>query len=811
MAGALVAACQQGDATEIRSLATQYPDASRYTDPNGYTALHHALESGASSSAIRALINASPDETMTAQTTPEQCTALHLAASCPSTQAAVVDCLLRRQPVLATTLDAAGRSALHAVCRGDGRGRHASIDVVRAVYQAWKEATYLADQSGHLPIHHSYLTGAPGSQIRYLASLDPQSVSAPLQPDGRLLAHAVADDLSEGGGGSSTGVLESLVLADPATLFVADPKTGRTLVQTARDPAFCHKLGDAAARFSQIIQTHQRPGTSGSQDDSLHKKGGKVDDDTSTKKREGASGTKQKMGLSPEVMANDLVMACSQNLAEKVRLVVNTCPEAVRVRDQEGFLPLHWACYHGAGLDILKLLLGAWPESVKENISQGRLPLHLACRQSASLDRIRFLVDKYPGALDAPTSQGMLPLHYACRDAAPLDVVQHLVDQGPMTISEQTNNNAALPIHLACKHGKSPEVIRFLAERWPGCLREPNSEGLLPIHFLCKVGSTVSVEWMIAQDPYLLEMTDAEGNLPLHVLCKNPKSTVEAVKMLLDIHPEAAKQTNKAGMTPADFAEGANTEVASFLSMQRQRRKAGPNPLHQACADPRVTVEMVIKILDESPDEVCVPDAERMLPIHVACRSGASLDVIRCLGEDWPESLRWTNKGGSLPLHTACSNQASASVIHYLITSWPKATTVANNYGWLPLHCACAYGASPEVISLLVRSNDKSSRMATYGQGDYPLHLACCGSPSLEVIYWLIEAREECVRLANAAGELALHKACFNNAPLEVIQFLVEQYPRSLFVEDQHGSTPQKIAELRKNHKVADWLKSKEV
>uniref|UniRef100_A0A7S3L2C1 Uncharacterized protein n=1 Tax=Amphora coffeiformis TaxID=265554 RepID=A0A7S3L2C1_9STRA len=826
IASVLVTACQAGNASEVKSISDEYPDAVRYADEShqGYTALHHALEAGASLDVVRALVTATPDVVILRTAPPYKCTALHVAAACPATTAALVDYLLTLQPTLATQLDGAGRSALHYVCQGSSKGqqqKHASIDVVRALYQAWKEATYVMDQQGYLPIHLSYLTGAPGSQLRYLASLDPRSVSVPLpNKEGRLVAHAVATDLLQQPSNSNTtttNVLESLVLADPATLFEADPTSGKTLVQTAQDPAFTQKLGSSAVRFQQIIQTHRKPdsGGFGSGDSpKSNKKGSSGKTDEAMKKgaaSSSATAMKQKVGLPPEVMADDLVMACSQNLTEKVRLVVHACPEAVRIRDQEGFWPLHWACYHGASVDILKLLLGSWPESVRETISQNRLPLHLACRQSASPEAIHFLVEKYPQALEATTTQGMLPLHYACRDAAPLDVVKYLIDQAPMTVSEQTTNNAALPIHLACKHGKSPETVQFLAETWPACLREHNSEGLLPIHFLCKAGSTVSLEWMATQDPGLLEISDCEGNLPLHWLCKNPKATVEAVKMIVDVYPEAVAQTNKAGMTPADLAEDVNMEIASFLSMRRKKRRAGPNPLHQACSDPRVTLETVMNILTESPDEVCVPDEERNLPIHVACRTGASLEVIRYLAEDWPESLRWTNKGGSIPLHTACSNQPSAAVIHYLITSWPKATSVANNYGWLSLHCACAYGASPEVISLLVRSNDKSSRMATYGQGDYPLHLACCGSPSLEVIYWLIEAREEGVRLANTAGELALHKACFNNAPLEVIQFLVEQYPDSLFVEDQHGATPQNIAEMRRNYSVAGWLKSKEV
>ena len=844
IAAALITACQQDNnndietITQIQSLIAQYPGAVASPDNHGWTALHHACANGASLELVHTLVMAQPtvlsattaSSSSTTKKNTQQCTVLHIAASCPETKLEVIDFLLQQRPALARELDALGASALHWVCRGNagfggsrGGKTHAGLDIFRRVYEAWTDAIYLADQQGYLSIHLAYLTGAPGSQIRYLAALDPNSVSSPL-PDGRLLVHCLFQDVMEGKPNTTSKTLENLILADPATLYVPNPLTGKTLREIAKDPSV--RKSGFATQLAKIIDDHENMGGGGSSKGGLKSPKGFSSSKTSSKddksdlkmmkKTEGGKGGSVEFKrFSKEVMADNLVLAFTQdNMTEQVSLILKTCPEAVRVRDKEGFLPLHWACYHGAPLEVLRLMVETWPESVRDTISQDRLPLHLACRANASVDRIQFLVSKYEGSLEKPTTQGMLSLHYACRDNAPLGVIEFMVDQAPLTLHQPTQSGL-YPIHLSCKHGKNTDAVKFLVKQWPGCLREPtnNKDKLLPAHYLCRTGSFAPLHWMIQQDPQLLEFADGEGNLPLHWLCKNPKATLEVVKVVLDICPEAASKMNAQGLTPVDIAGEVNTEIANFLesaALSKRRKTGGKRPLHQACSDPRVTVQTVMDILAESPDEVCVPDEERMLPIHIACRSGVSLDVIRLLAEDWPESLRWTNRGGSLPLHTACSNQASATVVQYLITSWPKATGVANSYGWLPLHCACAYGASSDVIGILVQSNSKSSSMATYGQGDYPLHLACCGSPTLGVIFWLNEALEEGVKKANTAGELALHKACFNNAPMEVIEFLVEQNPTSLFVADQYGSTPQKIAEMKRNYHVAEYLRSKE-
>ena len=188
-------------------------------------------------------------------------------------------------------------------------------------------------------------------------------------------------------------------------------------------------------------------------------------------------------------------------------------------------------------------------------------------------------------------------------------------------------------------------------------------------------------------------------------------------------------------------------------------------------------------ILRENLQQLCTPDEQGLLPLHEACRSGVSLDVLQLLVQCWPDALLWRNGGGSTPLHTACCNQPSAAVIDYLIQQQPKAAAMPNDYGWWPLHAACAYGASRAVVERLGDAYPQACTTATYRYGDTPLHLACFGSHAQkDVVEYLLsllqsERQDETnnklhLFWRNKKGEMPLERAMSSNAPTEVIELL---------------------------------------
>jgi len=131
-------------------------------------------------------------------------------------------------------------------------------------------------------------------------------------------------------------------------------------------------------------------------------------------------------------------------------------------------------------------------------------------------------------------------------------------------------------------------------------------------------------------------------------------------------------------------------------------------PLHDACLSEGVTIDIIRYLIDLHPDAIQALDDKMRLPLHMACEghSGGELEIFETLVEAWPESLQARTIDGRLPLHVACSSEnMSDDIILYLIESYPAALQVRDNKMQLPLHLACRCRAqNSDVIDCLVRA-----------------------------------------------------------------------------------------------------------
>lgn len=90
--------------------------------------------------------------------------------------------------------------------------------------------------------------------------------------------------------------------------------------------------------------------------------------------------------------------------------------------------------------------------------------------------------------------------------------------------------------------------------------------------------------------------------------------------------------------------------------------------------------------------------------MHIACYKSTPISVIHELVYAWPESLRQTNNFGDLPLHDACRWGASFDVVQFLVVRAPDTVTVSGLCGRTPLDKAKKpdYGSmKPEIVSVL--------------------------------------------------------------------------------------------------------------
>ncbi|CAH0480416.1 unnamed protein product [Peronospora belbahrii] len=105
---------------------------------------------------------------------------------------------------------------------------------------------------------------------------------------------------------------------------------------------------------------------------------------------------------------------------DKMRLLVAFNSTLAQARDNFGMLPLHWACTEpSVDLSIISMLTHAFPEACKLANLSGMLPLHVAIQTKAPGLLISALLDVYPQAAYAKDGNGRYPVDMAITNNLP--------------------------------------------------------------------------------------------------------------------------------------------------------------------------------------------------------------------------------------------------------------------------------------------------------------------------------------------------------------------------------------------------------
>jgi hypothetical protein len=75
---------------------------------------------------------------------------------------------------------------------------------------------------------------------------------------------------------------------------------------------------------------------------------------------------------------------------------------------------------------------------------------------------------------------------------------------------------------------------------------------------------------------------------------------------------------------------------------------------------------------------------------------------------------RNVNTTQGLPLHVACRKGAPVEVVTALLEAYPDATTIRNDYSDLPCHYAYCYGISSEGMKMLLRCNPDAADVTNH-------------------------------------------------------------------------------------------------
>lgn len=140
---------------------------------------------------------------------------------------------------------------------------------------------------------------------------------------------------------------------------------------------------------------------------------------------------------------------------------------AAQLHDENGMLPLHYACAYGTSTAVLEVLVDAYPESIVARENKGRTHVHLAmvnAHRSASPGVLKFLLSIRGGDVicNMTDREGQLPVQLLANITSRL---------GPDQKDGRTNASACLEIYLNAKPRATVDFLTAL-QALPEWLRD---------------------------------------------------------------------------------------------------------------------------------------------------------------------------------------------------------------------------------------------------------------------------------------------------------------------------------------------------
>ena len=261
-------------------------------------------------------------------------------------------------------------------------------------------------------------------------------------------------------------------------------------------------------------------------------------------------------------------------------------------------------------------------------------------------------------------------------------------------------------------------------------------------------------------------------------------------------------------------------------------------PLHAVCIfrAPLALIEALIETYEEGPQ---MKDDQGMLPVHLACRNGASKGVVLTLLKAFPESLfvldrkrrslqdlisssSSTNRDGVLDAmkkfekeleYSASNNKNSAgggASLQSEHTATNKSSTIhqatqINEVDYENRTMLFRYILKKDWKAVAKRATSFPEEAATWivtkgfnGNLRFlPLHKACVLQPPEYAVTALLEAYPDAAKSRDQDGWIPAHCACFYGASESIVNALMHTYANSAQTKDDEGRLPLHYACLK--------------
>ena len=470
-----------------------------------------------------------------------------------------------------------------------------------------------------------------------------------------------------------------------------------------------------------------------------------------------------------------LHLACKLKCGKEIVQLVSVGCDVNR-QDEAGNTPLHMACQNGS-TDIVQYLVEEKKCGFNVANNKGELPLHLACKHRYSKTIVQLV--SVGCDVNRQDEAGNTPLHMACQNGS-TDMVRYLVEEKKCGFNV-ANNKGELPLHLACKHMCGKEIVQLVSV---GCdVNRQDEAGNTPLHIACCNSDTGIVKFLVEERKCVvdhvalnicgIEADTSHSSLYASMSLRTSKHTIKSKQCGLTLLNAVTSESNTRTLfeeafrnndfdaclclmivgecdvyTQIDRIDKCDVVYTLLCKFTSEHGIACTRPtsliegdtiLHVASYNCQsALIKHLIQELDLSPS---IANSKQEYPLHIACRTGCSLEVIELLARC---DVNRQDKAGNTPLHIAFQN-GSTDMVRYLVKDRKCDVNVANNRGELPLHLACQHQYGIEIVRLVSVGCDVNRQDEA---GSTPLHIAC-QNHSIDIVQYLVREKECDVNVAN--------------------------------------------------------------
>ena len=392
-----------------------------------------------------------------------------------------------------------------------------------------------------------------------------------------------------------------------------------------------------------------------------------------------------------------LMEACDRGNDAIVRILLDEGAN-VQWRNDGDLSAIENACL-GGNLSTVEIMLNH-DSDLLENADKGGLTPIMVAINCREFDVVNLLLDRGANAL-VIDEDGRTTLMLACRRWANLQIVRRLLDAGVDVGTHCKGKSTAL--HHAALHCTTA-VVRELVVEHNANIFAVDKNGKTPFDLVLPSDATGGT-YAFFIECYCNKLNHKHDRLALHAVLKQAEySFVEDYEFHPPLNPlQIRLQLGK--LTLQHFRTLLSTLGTELV---RTRNDSGKLPIHIA-GRKKAPVEVLTLILEHDAATLHIADYSGALPLHVSCRGAVDYSSVRFLVEQGGVgTLAARTRSGALPLHNFCgSANPSLRTVQYLIQSFPGSVAVQTNSGEYPfMIAACPLStASLSVIYELVRAN----------------------------------------------------------------------------------------------------------